>query len=156
MNFGSQLKRENCSRLGVAILDYLEENQISMREMGRQLGLTGNGIKSCCWHRAVPTEKTLQRLSEALGIPIAELLQWVVEDRIRYGYCAGPADTILQAVEDMIKVLRVLADSYPEEKRPSDYQIVRQAIANLNLFGFGLRESGKKQATKIDCSPTLH
>jgi hypothetical protein len=72
-------------------------------------------------------------------------LRWAVEDKIKYGYRAGYADIVLQAVEEMIRVLRALVESYPEEQRPSDYQIVRQAVANLDIVGFGLRETEKKQ-----------
>jgi hypothetical protein len=140
-----KLKRENCSRLGVAIIDYIEENQISMRELARQLDLTNNGIKSCCWHGVIPTGKTLEKFSKVLGTPSGELLRWAVEDKIKYGYRAGYADIVLQAVEEMIRVLRALVESYPEEQRPSDYQIVRQAVANLDIVGFGLRETEKKQ-----------
>jgi hypothetical protein len=142
MKYRLQIKPEDCSRLGQEILKHMEENQISMREMARHVGITHEGLRSCCWHKAIPTELTLRNLSRVLKIPAEQLLKWVYEDKIRYGYQASLADALLQAVEDTIKLIRVLINNYPEEERPSDYEIIEQAIKQVfnTLRAFNLSE----------------
>lgn len=141
MKYGLQIKPENCSRLGQEILNHMEKHQISMREMARQVGITHEGLRSCCWHRAMPTEATLRKLAGVMGKPPEQLFRWVYRDKIKYGYEAGVAEALLQAIEEAIKVIRLLVNDYPPDKRPSDYEIIEQALnQTLKIFKpFGLK-----------------
>ncbi|MFB2936801.1 helix-turn-helix domain-containing protein [Aerosakkonemataceae cyanobacterium BLCC-F154] len=141
MKYGLQIKPEQCSRLGQEILKYIEENQLSMSEMARRVGITQPGLRECCWHRAMPTEATLRKLANLMGKPPEQLLKWIYEDKIKYGYEAGVAEALLQAIEDAIKVIRILVNDYPPEERPSDYEIIEQALnQTLKVFKpFGLK-----------------
>lgn len=145
MNQGSKIRYEKCSRLGQAILDYMEQHSISMREMAKEVDITHTGLRACCWHKANPTESTLRKLSKVLNVSAEKLLSWVIEDRIRNTYEAGAADFLLQAIEDIIKVLRIVADNYPEDQRPSDYQLVRQGLESLNPFGVKKRVAEEQE-----------
>jgi hypothetical protein len=128
----------------------MEDNQISMCEMARRADLSQPGLRACCWHKAMPTETTLRKIARVLKLPPAQLLKWVYEDKIRYGYQAGVADALLQTVEDTIKVLQITTNNYPEDKRPSDYQIIEQALKQtLNILKI-FKVSDVKEEALVD------
>lgn len=141
MSFELKIKPEQCSKLGQEILKYMEEHNLSMREMARRANLSQPGLRDCCWHRANPTEATLRKLAGVMGRPPEQLFRWVYRDKIKYGYEAGVAEALLQAIEEAIKVIRLLVNDYPPEERPSDYEIIEQALnQTLKMFKpFGLK-----------------
>lgn len=141
MRYGLQIKPEQCSRLGQEILKYIEDNRLSISEVARRVGISQPGLRACCWHGVMPTEATLRKLASLMGKPPEELFEWVYRDKIKYGYEAGVAEALLQAIEEAIKVIRLLVNDYPPDERPSDYEIIEQALnQTLKMFKpFGLK-----------------
>lgn len=141
MRYGLQIKPEQCSRLGQEILKYVEDNQLSISEVARRVGISQPGLRACCWHGVMPSEAILRKLASLMGKPPEELFEWVYRDKIKYGYEAGVAEALLQAIEEAIKVIRILVNDYPPDKRPSDYEIIEQALnQTLKIFKpFGLK-----------------
>ncbi len=68
-----QIKPSDCSLLGRFILQYMEENQVSMNELARQAGISQPLLRGACFKGMCPRPETLKKLSRVLGKSHSEL-----------------------------------------------------------------------------------
>ena len=78
-----KLQPQDCSPLGQLILKYMEENQVSMSQMSRQVGCSQSGLRLACLKGTNPTESTLRKLSKVLKVHPVELYFLAYGDRIK-------------------------------------------------------------------------
>jgi transcriptional regulator with XRE-family HTH domain len=91
-----QIKHSDCSPLGKFILQYMEENQVSMNELARQADVSQPLLRGACFKQTCPRPETLKKLSRVLGKHHHELYAMAYESRMadfRDGACDMPKDS---------------------------------------------------------------
>lgn len=132
-----QLKPKDCSPLGKLILQYIEEHNLSMSQLAREVGITQPGLRAVCLKRTNPTESTLKKLSEVLGKHPLELYTLAYDKRIEElqdEAIDSYLDTLLTELFETAKELRLVP---PKSKPP---QLNTSMI--LKELGFSSDESG--------------
>ncbi|MBD2074927.1 helix-turn-helix transcriptional regulator [Phormidium sp. FACHB-592] len=77
-----QIKAEDCSPLGQAILQYLEEQGISMNRLAELSGIPQPRLRGACFKGTCPTPETLRKLARVMGKHHLELYTLAYEGRI--------------------------------------------------------------------------
>jgi hypothetical protein len=77
-----QIKEEDCSPLGRLILQYLEENSISMNRLAELSGIPQPRLRGACFRGTCPTPETLRKLARAMDKHHLELYTLAYEGRI--------------------------------------------------------------------------
>lgn len=134
MRFVLQIKPEDCSLLGQEILKYMEQHQLSMSEMARQTGITQPGLRAITLKGGNPTESNINKLARFMGKRPLELYQLVYEDKLRAMAEPGAIDVLMRIFDDILKAFCKLAGQLPEDKRPSDYELLDKALKTIKSF----------------------
>lgn len=134
MRFVLQIKPEDCSLLGQEILKYMEQHQLSMSEMARQTGITQPGLRAITLKGGNPTESNINKLARFMGKRPLELYQLVYEDKLRAMAEPGAIDVLMRIFDDILKAFWKLAGQLPEDKRPSDYELLDKALKTIKSF----------------------
>ncbi len=77
-----QVKPEDCSPLGRLILQYLEEQGISMNRLADLSGVPQPRLRGACFKGTCPTPETLRKLARVMGKHHLELYTLAYEGRI--------------------------------------------------------------------------
>ncbi len=77
-----QIKAEDCSPLGQSILQYLEEQGISMNHLAELSGVPQPRLRGACFKGTCPTPETLRKLARVMGKHHLELYTLAYEGRI--------------------------------------------------------------------------
>jgi transcriptional regulator with XRE-family HTH domain len=123
-----QLKPKDCSPLGKFILEYMERTSTSMNQLADKAGLTRPGIRGICVIRSNPTESSLIRLAHAMGEPPAKLYELAYQNKIENPYNPDAIDFFINTVDIVFKTLHEAAKKLPENQRPSDNDLLENAI----------------------------
>lgn len=134
MRFVLQIKPEDCSLLGQEILKYMEQHQLSMSEMARQTGITQPGLRAITLKGGNPTESNINKLARFMSKRPLELYQLVYEDKLRAMAEPGAIDVLMRIFDDILKAFWKLAGQLPEDKRPSDYELLDKALKTIKSF----------------------
>ena len=62
-----QLKTEDCSPLGLYVLQYIEEQEISMNHLADLTGVPQPRLRGACFKGTCPTPETLRKLAKIMG-----------------------------------------------------------------------------------------
>lgn len=126
-----QIKAEDCSPLGQFILQYLEEQGISMNRLAELSGVPQPRLRGACFKGTCPTPETLQKLARAMGKYHLELYTLAYEGRIEQ----EPEDTDEMSLDllmrELFETVRELGLSAPKV-RPSKANI-RKALLTLGF-----------------------
>ncbi|MBW4470547.1 MAG: helix-turn-helix domain-containing protein [Stenomitos rutilans HA7619-LM2] len=79
-----QIKAEDCSPLGQFILQYLEEQGISMNRLAELAGVPQPRLRGACFKGTCPTPETFRKLSRVMGKHHLELYTLAYEGRMEY------------------------------------------------------------------------
>ena len=134
MRFVLQIRPEDCSLLGQEILKYMEQHQLSMSEMARQAGITQPGLRAITLKGGNPTESNINKLARLMVKRHLELYQLVYEDKLRAMAEPGAIDVLMRVFDDILKAFCKLAGQLPEDKRPSDYELLDKALKTIKSF----------------------
>jgi len=134
MRFVLQIKPEDCSLLGQEILKYMEQHQLSMSEMARQTGITQPGLRAITLKGGNPTESNINKLARFMDKRPLELYQLVYEDKLRAMAEPDATDVLMRVFNDILKAFCKLAGQLPEDKRPSDYELLDKALKTIKSF----------------------
>jgi transcriptional regulator with XRE-family HTH domain len=77
-----QVKPEDCSPLGRLILQYLEEQGISMNRLAELSGVPQPRLRGACFKGTCPTPETLRKLARVMGKHHLELYTLAYEGRL--------------------------------------------------------------------------
>lgn len=77
-----QIKAEDCSPLGQFILQYLEEQSISMNRLAELSGVPQPRLRGACFKGTCPTPETLRKLARVMGKHHLELYTLAYQGRI--------------------------------------------------------------------------
>jgi transcriptional regulator with XRE-family HTH domain len=127
-----QIKAEDCSPLGKFILQYLEEQGISMNRLADLSGVPQPRLRGACFKGTCPTPETLRKLARVIGKHHLELYTLAYEGRIEQ--LSEDADDVSLDIlmRELFETARELGLAAPKV-RPSKAKI-RKALL---VLGFG-------------------
>lgn len=77
-----QIQPKDCSPLGLLILRYLENQQLSMNRLAEMADIPQPRLRGACFKGTCPTPETLRKLSRVIGMHHLELYTLAYEGRI--------------------------------------------------------------------------
>jgi plasmid maintenance system antidote protein VapI len=131
-----QIQAKDCSPLGLLILQYLEEQHISMNRLAEMADIPQPRLRGACFKGTCPTPETLRKLSRVIGMHHLELYTLAYEGRIT----RQPEETY-----DLESLMRELFETarqtnlVPPKQKPSRAKLERA----LMELGFTQAESAE-------------
>lgn len=133
-----QIQAKDCSPLGLLILQYLEEQSISMNRLAEMADIPQPRLRGACFKGTCPTPETLRKLSKVIGVHHLELYTLAYEGRI----IKRPEEEydLDQLIRDLLETARSMNLESPK-RRPSKDQIHR-ALTELGFCQKGDSQEG--------------
>jgi transcriptional regulator with XRE-family HTH domain len=126
-----QIKAEDCSPLGQSILQYLEEQGMSMNHLAEMSGVPQPRLRGACFKGTCPTPETLSKLARVMGKHHLELYTLAYEGRIE-NLPEDADDTSLDLLmRELFETARELNLTVPQT-RPTKAKI-RKALLELGF-----------------------
>ena len=126
-----QIKSEDCSPLGRLILQYLDDQSISMNHLAELSGIPQPRLRGACFKGTCPTPETLRKLARGMGKHHLELYTLAYEGRIE-NLPEDAQDTSLELLmRELFETARELGLAAPKV-RPSKAKI-RKALVDLGF-----------------------
>jgi transcriptional regulator with XRE-family HTH domain len=126
-----QIKPEDCSPLGQFILQFLEEQGISMNRLAELSGVPQPRLRGACFKGTCPTPETLSKLARVMGKHHLELYTLAYEGRVE-NLPEDADDSFLELLmREMFETARELGLTVPKV-RPSKAKI-RKALLELGF-----------------------
>lgn len=126
-----QIKAEDCSPLGQAILQYLEEQGISMNRLAELSGVPQPRLRGACFKGTCPTPETLRKLARVMGKHHLELYTLAYEGRIENLPEDADDSSLDLLMRELFETAREMGLSVPKV-RPSKAKI-RKALLELGF-----------------------
>ena len=126
-----QVKTEDCSPLGLYVLQYLEEQDVSMNYLAELAGVPQPRLRGACFKGTCPTPETLRKLAKTMGKHHLELYTLAYQGRIEL-VPEDVDDNLLDIlIMQMLEMARELNLAMPKEQ-PSKAKI-RKALMELGF-----------------------
>lgn len=126
-----QVKTEDCSPLGLYVLQYLEEQDVSMNHLAELAGVPQPRLRGACFKGTCPTPETLRKLAKTMGKHHLELYTLAYQGRIEL-VPEDIDDNLLDIlIMQMLEMARELNLAMPKEQ-PSKAKI-RKALIELGF-----------------------
>lgn len=135
-----QIKAEDCSPLGQFILQYLEEQGISMNRLAELSGVPQPRLRGACFKGTCPTPETLRKLAKVMGKHHLELYTLAYQGRIDDLPEDAEDISLDLLMRDLFETARELGLTAPKV-RPSKTKI-RKALLEL-----GFRAENEQEVT---------
>ncbi|MBW4475467.1 MAG: helix-turn-helix domain-containing protein [Tolypothrix brevis GSE-NOS-MK-07-07A] len=126
-----QIKAEDCSPLGRFILQYLEEQGISMNRLADLSGVPQPRLRGACFKGTCPTPETLRKLARVMGKHHLELYTLAYEARIQKLPDESNDNSLDMLMRDLFETAREMRLAAPKI-RPSKAKI-RKALLELGF-----------------------
>ena len=117
-----QIKSEDCSPLGRLILQYLEEQSISMNHLAELSGIPQPRLRGACFKGTCPTPETLRKLARGMGKHHLELYTLAYEGRIEKLPADAQDSSLDLLMRELFETARELGLAAPQV-RPSKTKI---------------------------------
>ena len=126
-----QIKAEDCSPLGQFILQYLEEQSISMNRLAELSGVPQPRLRGACFKGTCPTPETLRKLARVMGKHHLELYTLAYQGRIEQHPEEADDVSLDLLMRELFETARELGLAIPKV-RPSKAKI-REALLALGF-----------------------
>jgi Helix-turn-helix len=126
-----QIKSEDCSPLGQLILQYLEEQGISMNHLAELSTIPQPRLRGACFKGTCPTPETLRKLARAMNKHHLELYTLAYEGRGENLPEDANETSLDMLMRDLFETAREMDLTAPN-LRPSKAQI-RKALMELGF-----------------------
>lgn len=126
-----QIKAEDCSPLGQFILQYLEEQSISMNRLAELSGVPQPRLRGACFKGTCPTPETLRKLARVMGKHHLELYTLAYQGRIEQRPEDADDVSLDLLMRELFETARELGLAIPKV-RPSKAKI-REALLALGF-----------------------
>lgn len=126
-----QIKAEDCSPLGQSILQYLEDQGISMNHLAELSGVPQPRLRGACFKGTCPTPETLRKLARVMGKHHLELYTLAYEGRIENLPEDANDSSLDILMRELFETARELCLTVPKV-RPSKAKI-RKALLELGF-----------------------
>jgi Helix-turn-helix len=134
-----QIKAEDCSPLGRVILQYLENQEISMNRLAELSGIPQPRLRGACFKGTCPTPETLRKLARVMGKHHLELYTLAYEGRVGQLPEDANDSSLDLLMRELFETAREMGLAAPQV-RPSKAKI-RKALMDL-----GFRAEGQDYA----------
>jgi transcriptional regulator with XRE-family HTH domain len=138
-----QIKAEDCSPLGQSILQYLEEQGISMNRLAELSGVPQPRLRGACFKGTCPTPETLKKLAKVMGKHHLELYTLAYEGRVENLPEDADDSSLDLLMRELFETARELGLTVPKV-RPSKSRI-RKALLEL-----GFREEDESTENRFE------
>ncbi|MBD2464352.1 helix-turn-helix transcriptional regulator [Oscillatoria sp. FACHB-1407] len=135
-----QIKAEDCSPLGQFILQYLEQQGISMNRLAELSGVPQPRLRGACFKGTCPTPETLRKLAKVMGKHHLELYTLAYEGRVENLPEDADETSLDLLMRELFETVRELGLTVPKV-RPSKVKI-RRALLEL-----GFREETQEDSS---------
>jgi transcriptional regulator with XRE-family HTH domain len=125
-----QLNPEDCSEIGLLILDYIKTHGLTFTEMAERVGISRAALRIVCFKEGNPGKKTIPKLAPILGKSEQELCRMVFENKLKQMY-ENNDDVVhlsLDTIDSYIKTLQKKFENLPKEQQPDQYDIYDHAL----------------------------
>lgn len=125
-----QLNPDDCSEIGLLILDYIEKHQLTLTEMAEQVGISRAALRVVCLKNGNPGKKTIPKLAQVLGKSEQELCRLVFEHKLKLMY-ENNDDIInlsLNTLNSCVEILQKNLENIPKSEQPDQYDIYDHAL----------------------------
>lgn len=119
-----QIQEKDCSPLGLLILRYLGEQQISMNRLAEMADIPQPRLRGACFKGTCPTPETLRKLSKVMGMHHLELYTLAYEGRITKRSEDAAEVDMDRLICEIFETVREM-ELMPPRERPSRSQIER-------------------------------
>lgn len=119
-----QIQAKDCSPLGLFILQYLEEQHISMNRLAEMADIPQPRLRGACFKGTCPTPETLRKLSKVMGVHHLELYTLAYEGRIAKRPEDADDNYLNSLIRELFETAREI-DLVPPKQRPSKAKIER-------------------------------
>jgi len=126
-----QIKADDCSPLGQSILQYLEEQGISMNRLAELSGIPQPRLRGACFKGTCPAPETLRKLAKVMGKHHLELYTLAYEGRIESLPEDSNDSSLDLLMRELFETARELGLTGPKT-RPSKAKI-RKALLELGF-----------------------
>jgi transcriptional regulator with XRE-family HTH domain len=126
-----QIKAEDCSPLGRLILQYLEDQGISMNRLAELSGIPQPRLRGACFKGTCPTPETLRKLARVMGLHHLELYTLAYEGRVGQLPEDANDSSLDLLMRELFETAREMGLS-PPQIRPSKAKI-RKALMDLGF-----------------------
>ncbi|MEM1369738.1 MAG: helix-turn-helix transcriptional regulator [Cyanobacteria bacterium P01_H01_bin.15] len=108
-----QIKPEDCSPLGLAILQHLEDQEISMNRMAELSGIPQPRLRGACFKGTCPTPETLRKLAQVMSKHHLELYTLAYEGKVTKLPTPEPEecslDTLIREILETVREKELIA-----------------------------------------------
>lgn len=126
-----QVKAEDCSPLGQFILQYLEEQGISMNHLAELSAVPQPRLRGACFKGTCPTPETLRKLARVMGKRHLELYTLAYQGRIEQLPQDATDSSIELLMQELFETARELGLVMP--KQPPSKAKIRKALLELGF-----------------------
>jgi predicted XRE-type DNA-binding protein len=126
-----QFKPEDCSALGLLILQHLERNNITMNRLAEIAGIPQPRLRGACLKGTCPAPETLKKLATVMGRHHLELYSLAYEERIEDPENRSEGDSLEALVRELFATAREMGMAAPKAT-PSKTSI-RTALEQLGF-----------------------
>lgn len=137
-----QIKAEDCSPLGQLILQYLEEQGVSMNRLAELSGVPQPRLRGACFKGTCPTPETLRKLARVMGKHHLELYTLAYEGRLENLPEDANDSSLELLMRELFETARELGLTVPTI-RPSKAKI-RKALLELGFRAEDDRSIGNR------------
>lgn len=129
-----QLNREDCSEIGLLVLDYIDAHQLTFTQMVERVEISRAALRVVCLKRANPGKSTVSILSEVLGVSEPEFCRLVCENKIKLMYeKAELVELVLSALDLVLQVVQNRLEEL-DDNNLAHYDLYAHALKVVTSF----------------------
>ncbi len=80
------LQPEDCSEIGLLVLEHMKENQLDLTEMAEKIGVSRAALRIACLKQGSPGKRIISKLATVLDKSEKELLQLDAKNKLELIY----------------------------------------------------------------------
>ncbi len=130
--FVLQIQPEDCSLLGKKIFKYMEQRQLSVCRMARQVNITQPGLRAIALRGGNPKKVNIDKLALVMETSPLELYQLVFIDKLKE--ITNTSEVLVEEFYQLVRIFQRYAATIPVEQRPSDYKLLTEAFKLVKSF----------------------
>jgi transcriptional regulator with XRE-family HTH domain len=81
-----KIDRDDCSKIGLLVLDYINDNKLTFTDMAERVGISRAALRIACLKLGNPGKSSIPKLASVLNQTESELCQMICENKIRQMY----------------------------------------------------------------------
>ena len=128
-----QINPDDCSGIGLLILEYIDEHKLTFTEMAERIGISRAALRVVCYKEGNPGKRTIPKLAKVLNRTEPELCRLICENKLRqiYENNDDSVDSTLEAIDSFVKILYKRLEKLSDKEKPNEYDIYQHALKSI-------------------------